>query len=196
MSSLVEEDPADLDDEYRWSKHCSQNIYFCYQPSTPSCHCWRHSRHCRHLRGYFTEAPNITNIDEVIKQAAANDGELQDINLNNIKYISDQKWSALFSALRDNSVVESLSAANCDLTDSIVKGLCDFLDVSQFCVYEAFLNSLFVFSPTKSSEPSTWNLTQSLQKWSWLSSSPPSIPRAWKSWELPARSQDSTWGLL
>ena len=77
------------------------------------------------------KAPNTTNIDEVIKQAAANDGELQDINLNNIKYISDQKWSALFSALRDNSVVESLSAANCDLTDSIVKGLCDCLKVSQ-----------------------------------------------------------------
>ena len=84
------------------------------------------------LQVFATEAPNTTNIDEVIKQAAANDGELQDINLNNIKYISDQKWSALFSALRDNSVVESLSAANCDLTDSIVKGLCRCLEVSQF----------------------------------------------------------------
>ena len=76
------------------------------------------------------EAPNTTNIDEVIKQAAANDGELQDINLNNIKYISNEKWSALFSALRDNSVVESLSAANCDLTDPLVKLLCDCLEVS------------------------------------------------------------------
>ena len=37
---VVEEDPADLDDEYRYSRHCLQNIYFCYQPSTPNCHCW------------------------------------------------------------------------------------------------------------------------------------------------------------
>ena len=73
------------------------------------------------LKVYPAEAPNTTNIDEVIKQAAANDGELIEINLNNIKHISDQKWAALFTALRDNSAVESLSAANCDLTDTIVK---------------------------------------------------------------------------
>jgi len=64
----------------------------------------------------------------VIKQATSNDGELIEINLNNIKHISDQKWSALFSALKDNSVVESLSAANCDLTDRIIQELCDCLE--------------------------------------------------------------------
>ena len=78
------------------------------------------------------EAPNSTNIDEVIKQTTANDGELLEINLNNIKHISDQKWSALFAALRDNSVVESLSAANCNLTDTIVQQLCDCLEVINF----------------------------------------------------------------
>ena len=46
------------------------------------------------------EAPNSTNIDEVIKKAADNDGELTDINLNNIKYISDEKWAKLFDSLK------------------------------------------------------------------------------------------------
>ena len=69
----------------------------------------------------------------MIKQAAANDGELQEINLNNIKYISTEKWEKLFTALADNSMVESLSAANCDITDSICKMLCFCLEVKH-CV--------------------------------------------------------------
>ena len=81
------------------------------------------------LKVYPAEAPNNTNIDEVIKQATANDPQLQDINLNNLKYISKEKWTALFSALRDNSTVESLSAANCDLTDTVAKFLCECLEV-------------------------------------------------------------------
>ena len=85
------------------------------------------------LKVFPAEAPNNTNIDEVIKQAAANDGELQEINLNNIKYISTEKWEKLFTALADNSMVESLSAANCDITDSICKMLCFCLEVKH-CV--------------------------------------------------------------
>ena len=79
---------------------------------------------------YPAEAPNNTNIDEVIKQATANDPELQDINLNNLKYISKEKWAALFAALKDNSVVECLSACNCDMTDTIANLLCECLEVS------------------------------------------------------------------
>ena len=82
------------------------------------------------LKVYPAEAPNNTNIDEVIKQAAANDPELQDINLNNLKYISKEKWTALFSALSNNSNVETLSAANCDLTDTVAKFLCECLEVT------------------------------------------------------------------
>jgi len=124
---VAEEDPADLDDEYSQALQVAtagdiQDIADILGVTFQE-HCVATT-----LKVFPAEAPNTTNIDEVIKQAAANDGELQDINLNNIKYISDQKWSALFAALRDNSVVESLSAANCDLTDSIVKGLCDCLE--------------------------------------------------------------------
>lgn len=82
------------------------------------------------LKFFEPEKPNDTNIDEVIKQATSNDGELMDINLNNIKNISKAKWEALFGALKDNSTVESFSAANCDITDSIVKLLCDTLETN------------------------------------------------------------------
>ena len=49
-----------------------------------------------HCQVFPQEAPNSTNIDEVIKKASDNDSELTDINLNNIKYISDEKWANLF----------------------------------------------------------------------------------------------------
>ena len=75
------------------------------------------------------EAPNSTNIDEVIKKAGDNDSELTEINLNNIKYISDEKWASLFKSLAENSNVESLSAANCNLTDPICSLLCNCLEV-------------------------------------------------------------------
>ena len=80
------------------------------------------------------EAPNSTNIDEVIKKAGDNDAELTDINLNNIKYISDEKWANLFKSLAENSNVESLSAANCNLTDPICNLLCNCLEVNKTCL--------------------------------------------------------------
>lgn len=81
------------------------------------------------MKVFPAEAPNNTNIDEVIKQATANDPELLDINLNNLKWISREKWTALFTALKENSTVESLSACNCDLTDSLATLLCETLEV-------------------------------------------------------------------
>ena len=93
------------------------------------------------MQVYPAEAPNNTNIDEVIKQATANDPELQDINLNNLKYISKEKWAALFAALKDNSVVECLSACNCDMTDTIANFLCECLEVSTIITF--WLNLFF-----------------------------------------------------
>jgi len=80
------------------------------------------------LKVFPQEAPNSTNIDEVIKKAGDNDAELTEINLNNIKYISDEKWANLFKSLAENSNVESLSAANCNLTDPICNLLCNCLE--------------------------------------------------------------------
>ena len=47
-----------------------------------------------------------------------------------IRYISDEKWSNLFKSLAENSNVESLSAANCNLTDPICNLLCNCLEVN------------------------------------------------------------------
>jgi len=80
------------------------------------------------LKVFPTEAPNNTNVDEVIKKATENDAELMDINLNNIKHITPAKWEALFNALKENSTVETISAANCDITDSIIQLLCSCLE--------------------------------------------------------------------
>jgi hypothetical protein len=51
---------------------------------------------CLLYQVFPTEAPNNTKIDEVIKKAADNDGELMEINLNNLKFISRAKWEDLF----------------------------------------------------------------------------------------------------
>jgi len=80
------------------------------------------------LKVFPAEAPNNTNIDEVIKQATANDTELLDINLNNLKYISKEKWGLLFNALKENTTVETLNACNCDITDTIATLLCECLE--------------------------------------------------------------------
>ncbi len=48
------------------------------------------------MQVFPAEAPNNTQIDEVIKKAADNDGELMEINLNNLKFISRSKWEDLF----------------------------------------------------------------------------------------------------
>jgi len=123
----VVEDPGVLDDEYSQALQMAtatdiQDIADILGVTF--------QEHCQAtaLKVFPQEAPNSTNIDEVIKKAGDNDGELTDINLNNIKYISDAKWAALFDSLKDNSTVESLSAANCNLTDKMCKLLCQCLE--------------------------------------------------------------------
>jgi len=124
---VPEDDSAELDDEYSqalqmatatdiqdiadilgvtFQEHCS---------ATP-------------LKFFPAEPPNNTNIEEVISKAASNDCELLEINLNNMKHVSDAKWEALFLALRDNSVVETLSAANCNITDHVAQLLCQCME--------------------------------------------------------------------
>jgi len=89
--------------------------------------------HCEasKLKKFPTEAPNATNIDEVVKAAQANDTELMEINLNNIHNISREKWEALFAALKNNEHVESFSAANCDITDTVAQMISNCLENNQ-----------------------------------------------------------------
>lgn len=83
------------------------------------------------LKEFETPPPNNTNMEDVIKNVAANNGELMEINLNNIHNISREKWEQLFEALKNNEYVESLSAANCDVTDPICAMICSCLEKNQ-----------------------------------------------------------------
>ncbi|XP_059621883.1 tropomodulin isoform X2 [Phlebotomus argentipes] len=63
------------------------------------------------------EPPNDTDIDESIKRVKDDDHKLIELNLNNIKTISDDKFEKLFNALTENEHLEVLSLTNVGLTD-------------------------------------------------------------------------------
>lgn len=63
------------------------------------------------------DAPNQTDPDEMIKRIKDDDSKLVDVNLNNIKNISDVTFEKLFDALVSNTHLEVLSLTNTNLTD-------------------------------------------------------------------------------
>eukprot|EP00095_Tigriopus_kingsejongensis_P010120 maker-scaffold75_size407189-snap-gene-0.12 protein:Tk10120 transcript:maker-scaffold75_size407189-snap-gene-0.12-mRNA-1 annotation:"tropomodulin-like isoform x2" len=79
------------------------------------------------LRQYPDPPPNDSNIDDIIRRVQSNDPDLIDINLNNIKGIGIQQWKRLFDGLAKNDHVELLTAANCDIFDSVGGIICDCL---------------------------------------------------------------------
>ncbi|XP_012550185.2 tropomodulin-1 isoform X1 [Bombyx mori] len=73
------------------------------------------------------DPPNDTDPDETIARVQQNDQKLTDLNWNNIKNISDEKFEKLFEALKSNSHVEVLSLVNVGLTDRTAGALADAL---------------------------------------------------------------------
>jgi len=69
------------------------------------------------------EPPNPTDVEKSIAQVESNDPKLRDLNLNNIKNISSEKFIRLFEGLKSNSSLESLCLANTRLTDAPAKVL-------------------------------------------------------------------------
>ncbi|XP_062536839.1 tropomodulin-1 isoform X2 [Armigeres subalbatus] len=66
---------------------------------------------------YPAEKPNMTDPEETIKRIKDDDSKLVDVNLNNIKTISDEQYEKLFDALQSNTHLEVLSLTNVGLTD-------------------------------------------------------------------------------
>jgi tropomodulin len=66
---------------------------------------------------YPPEEPNKTDPEDSIKRVKDNDASLTELNWNNIKNISDEKFERLFEALKNNSRLEALSLTNVGLTD-------------------------------------------------------------------------------
>lgn len=66
---------------------------------------------------YPAEKPNMTDPEEMIKRIKDDDSKLVDVNLNNIKTISDEQYEKMFDALQSNTHLEVLSLTNVGLTD-------------------------------------------------------------------------------
>ncbi|CAH0552727.1 unnamed protein product [Brassicogethes aeneus] len=69
------------------------------------------------------EGPNTTDILKVIRNVEDDDKNMLDVNLNNIKTISDENFATLFKELAENTYVTSLSLANTGLTDHMAEQL-------------------------------------------------------------------------
>uniref|UniRef100_A0A1B6CYQ6 Tropomodulin n=2 Tax=Clastoptera arizonana TaxID=38151 RepID=A0A1B6CYQ6_9HEMI len=76
------------------------------------------------------DPPNQTDPDTTIKQVKEDDHKLIDLNWNNIKNISDDKFEKLFLALPENTHLETLSLTNTGLTDRMALKLADALEKS------------------------------------------------------------------
>merc|ERR1712037_403755 len=75
-----------------------------------------------------TNPPNDVKPEEVLEKLKKNDGELKEVNLNNICGISEQLFCDIFNALKNNDKCVKFSACNCDLSDLAVSTLCAVLE--------------------------------------------------------------------
>ncbi|XP_065335694.1 tropomodulin isoform X3 [Cloeon dipterum] len=79
-------------------------------------------------KAFPNEPPNLTNPDETIKRVKEDDHTLKEVNWNNIKNISDEKFVQLFEALASNTHLEILSLTNTGLADRHTNLLADSLE--------------------------------------------------------------------
>ncbi|XP_071444628.1 tropomodulin isoform X2 [Hetaerina americana] len=77
---------------------------------------------------YPADPPNTTDPDKTIQQVKDDDSSLIDLNWNNIKNISDEKFEHLFDALTTSTHLETLSLANTGMTDRLALKLADALE--------------------------------------------------------------------
>ncbi|ELU14605.1 hypothetical protein CAPTEDRAFT_226991 [Capitella teleta] len=77
------------------------------------------------------EPPNTTDVDAALKQLQANDPELKELNLNNIKVnaksISIDSLCEIAKALKGNCHLEKLHMANTRATEKVAKALAESL---------------------------------------------------------------------
>ncbi|XP_063707090.1 tropomodulin-1 isoform X2 [Culicoides brevitarsis] len=81
-------------------------------------------------KAFPMEPPNTTDVDETIKRVKSNDTQLIDLNWNNIKNISDEKFDQLFEAIKSNNQLQTLQLTNTGLQDKHALKLAEALDVN------------------------------------------------------------------
>ncbi|XP_045447004.1 tropomodulin-1 [Melitaea cinxia] len=79
---------------------------------------------------YPMDPPNDTDPDKTIDRVKDNDQSFLDLNWNNIKNISDEKFEKLFEALKTNTHLEVLSLVNVGLNDRTAQLLADALQAN------------------------------------------------------------------
>uniref|UniRef100_A0A1B0FAL3 Tropomodulin n=1 Tax=Glossina morsitans morsitans TaxID=37546 RepID=A0A1B0FAL3_GLOMM len=80
---------------------------------------------------YPMDPPNNTDVDESIKRVKEDDPKLIELNFNNIKNISDEKFEQLFEVLPKNEHLEVLSLTNVGLTDKTALLLAEAIEKSK-----------------------------------------------------------------
>ncbi|KAL1505836.1 hypothetical protein ABEB36_005304 [Hypothenemus hampei] len=74
------------------------------------------------------DPPNSTDVDDSIRRVQNDDPKYIDLNWNNIKNISDEKFNNLFEGLEQNTHLETLSLSNTGLTDRGAEKLAQALE--------------------------------------------------------------------
>ncbi|KAJ0178978.1 hypothetical protein K1T71_005753 [Dendrolimus kikuchii] len=77
---------------------------------------------------YPMDPPNDTDPDDTLTRVKENDPKLIDLNWNNIKNISEEKFERLFEALKTNTNLEVLSLVNVGLTDRSAQALAEAVE--------------------------------------------------------------------
>ncbi|XP_035202306.1 tropomodulin-4 [Oxyura jamaicensis] len=73
------------------------------------------------------EPPNPTNVEETLRQIQANDGALEDVNLNNIKDIPISTLKAICEAMKTNTHVKKLSLVATRSNDPVATAVAEML---------------------------------------------------------------------
>ncbi|NWI10102.1 TMOD4 protein, partial [Crypturellus soui] len=73
------------------------------------------------------EPPNPTNVEETLRQIRANDGALQDVNLNNIKDIPISTLKDICEAMKTNTHVKRLSLVATRSNDPVANAVAEML---------------------------------------------------------------------
>ncbi|XP_053906893.1 tropomodulin-4 [Cuculus canorus] len=73
------------------------------------------------------EPPNPTNVEETLRQIQANDGTLEDVNLNNIKDIPISTLKAICEAMKTNTHVKKLSLVATRSNDPVANAVAEML---------------------------------------------------------------------
>ncbi|CAF2989839.1 unnamed protein product [Rotaria socialis] len=100
------------------------------KPTSTNAGGWNAAAKMEPLKLIPPEPDNMTNVEECIAKAKANDKELTKININNIQGIKPDVLNDLLNAIKDNTHVEVLAMANVGMTDGVGRSLAELIEAN------------------------------------------------------------------